>query len=122
MCMYGLLLEGLLDGAAEPIQSIREAAGDVHPQGAPAAFGKDLEIAARLRLLDDAKGIGLAGHRQIVGIVTGDLQEDAGVRPALIGLSRRVLEARPEADTRCRPRPVANDLTDSLQHIEVGGP
>src|SRR5271170_1390159 len=95
-----------------------EITGDVRPQSAPAALGKDPEIAARLRLLDDAKGIGLARHRQILGIVTGDLQEDAAVRSALICLSRRMLEARAEADTGRRFGPIANGVADALHHVD----
>src|SRR5271169_751874 len=98
-----------------------EITGDVRPQGAPTAFGKNPEIAARLRLLDDPKGIGMAGHRQILGIVAGDLQEDAAVRSALVGLSRRMLEARPEADACGCLRAVTNGATDALQDVNMGG-
>ena len=98
-----------------------EIAGDVRAQRAPAALGKDLEIAARLRRLDDAERVGLAGHRQVLGIVAGDLQEDAAVRPALVGLSRRMLEARPEADAGRRLGPVADHPAEALHHLDMGG-
>src|SRR5271169_5678190 len=97
-----------------------EITGDVRPQSAPAALGKDPEIAARLRFLDDAKGIGLARDRQILGIVAGDLQEDAAVRSALVGLSRRMLEARPEADASRRLGPIADGAAYMLHYIDMG--
>ena len=40
----------------------------------------------------------MAGHVDIGWIIAGDLQEDAGIRPALVGLSGRMLEARTEAE------------------------
>ena len=72
-----------------------EVAGDVCPQGAASAFGEHVEIAPRLGFLDDAEGIGLAGYRQVLSIVAGDLKKDPAIRPALIGLTRRMLKPRP---------------------------
>ena len=40
------------------------SAGRCTRNSAPAALGEHLEIAARLRRLDDAEGVGLPGHRQ----------------------------------------------------------
>src|SRR6476620_8156368 len=54
-----------------------EIALEVDPQRAPAAFGQHVEIAARLRCLDDAEARFLSRHRQIPGIVSGDLEEHA---------------------------------------------
>ena len=65
--MLRLLLQGLLDRAAQRSETRIEVAGDVRAQGAPTTLRENVEIAARLRRLDDAKGIGLAGHRQIFG-------------------------------------------------------
>src|SRR5215472_11485966 len=84
---FNLLLHGLLDRTAQRSKAGIEITCDVRPQGAPAALGKDIVIAARLRGLDDAKGVGLTGDPQIFGIVAGDLQKDAAVRSALVGLS-----------------------------------
>src|SRR5215470_14483300 len=86
------LLQGVLDRTGEPVETGGKVARDVHAQGAPAALRQHVEIAARLRLLDNAEGVGLAGDRQVLAVVAGDLQEDAAVRAALIGLPRRVLE------------------------------
>src|SRR6516165_9493593 len=94
-----LLLHGLLDRSAQRSETGIEITGDLRPQCAPAALGKNIVIATRLRRLDDAKRIGLSGHRQVRGIVARDLQKDAAVWSALVGLSGRMLETRPEADT-----------------------
>ena len=75
-----------------------EVAGDVRPKGPATAFGEHVEITARLRRLDDAKGIGLSRYRQVFGIIAGDLQKDTAVRPAFVGLSGRVQKARPKAE------------------------
>src|ERR1700675_409203 len=78
-----------------------KARGDVRSemdaQGAAAALGQDVEIATRLRRLHDTESVFLARHRQILAIIAGDLQEDAGIRAALVGLPGRVQEPRPEA-------------------------
>src|SRR5258708_17654991 len=93
----------------------------MNAQRAPAAFGKHVEIAARLRRLDDAEAVFLAGHRQILCIVAGDLQEDASRRAALVGLPRRMQEARPEADAGPDSPLVANRRAHLLQRLPVAG-
>ena len=113
-------MQRLLDGSAERIETCVEVTRDVCPQGATAALREYFEIAARLRLLDYAKGVGLARHRQILGIVASDLQEDAAVWSALVGLPRRVLKTRPEADTRRCLGPIANDAAKALHGIDMG--
>ena len=75
-----------------------KAALEMHAKRTPAALGEHVEIAARLRRLDDAEACLLARHRQILGIVGRDLQEHAAVGSALVGLAGRVQEARPETD------------------------
>ena len=50
-------MQRLLDRPGEPVEAGIEITGDVHSQGAPAAFGKDVEVAARLRLLYDPKRV-----------------------------------------------------------------
>ncbi|KXK00247.1 MAG: hypothetical protein UZ03_NOB001002839 [Nitrospira sp. OLB3] len=68
----------------------------MHPQQPPSPLRQDLKIAARLRRLDDAKRIPLAGHRHVCGILASQLEEEAGVRPSFIGLSRGMEEPRAE--------------------------
>src|SRR5205085_1272074 len=50
-----------------------------------------------------------------------DLQENAGVRPALVGLACRMLEARAEADTGCRLGPVPDRPAKPLRHRDMLG-
>src|SRR6516162_6772247 len=118
--MVGLLPQGFCDSTGEPGETGIEVAGDVRPQGTATAFGENVEIAARLRRLDDAKGIGLSGHRQVLGVVAGDLQKDTAVRSTLVGLSRRMLEARPEADAGRGRGPIADGAADMLHYIDIG--
>ena len=93
----------------------------MRPQRAPAAFCEHLKVAARLRFLDNSEGIRVARHRQILGIVTGDLQKDAAVRSALIGLPRRVLEAWPKANACRRLGAVADHAAEPLHRIDMSG-
>ena len=96
-------------------------------QRAAAAFDQDVEVATGLRRLDHAEAVGMAGHVDIGRIVAGDLQEHAGVRPALVGLPGRMLETRPEAeagggagfvaDTRAHP---GQRLCVRLVALDVG--
>ena len=80
------------------VQPRRDIRTEMDAQRAAVALDEHLEIAARLRRLDDAERVALAGHRQVRGVVAGDLQEDAGVGAALVGLAGRVQEARAEAE------------------------
>src|SRR5215469_16157104 len=118
--MLRLLSQRLLDSAVERVETRFEVAGNVSAESTPAALRQNVEIAACLRLLDDAKGIGLAGNRQILGIVAGDLQKNAAVRPAFISLPRRVLKARPEADACRRLGTVADRAPEPLHRIDMG--
>src|SRR5262245_38295745 len=126
-CIAVSLGEGPLDRLAE----LREPAGDVGAEvdtkGAPAALGEHGEVAARLGGLDDAEREVPAGNREVGCVVSGDLQEDAAVRAALVGLAGRVEEARAEADGRGGLRAVADERPDRGQlglvlrrHLDVG--
>ncbi len=85
----------------------------------PVALGQHLEVAARLRRLDDTERIFLIRHLQIGGIVAGDLQEHAGVRPALVGLARRMKEPRPEAEASGDALAVADQDADILECVAM---
>ena len=77
---------------------------------------KHLEVAARLSRFDDPKGVLLSWHRQISRIITGDLQEDAGIsfRP-LIGLPGRVQEPWAESEASGDFFIVAHGIPNRLQ-------
>ena len=59
------------------------------------------------------------GTGEIGGIVAGDLQEDAAVRSALVGLAGRMQEARPEAEAGRHALAVADHDADVLQRVAV---
>src|ERR1700681_3714425 len=67
-------------------------------QGAAAAFCQHGEIAAGLRSFYYAERVLLAWHREIHFVVTGDLQEDAGIGAAFVRLAGGVEKTRPEAE------------------------
>ena len=69
----------------------------VDPRDAAAALLQRLVVARRLRADQAAKPNVAAGDRQLVAGVVDDLEEEAGVRPALVQLPGRVQVARPEA-------------------------
>src|SRR6185437_8084028 len=93
----------------------------MHPQGAPAAFGEDVEIAARLRRLDDAEAVPSARHVEVARIVAGDLQKDARIGAALIGLAGRMEEARAETEAGGDPLRAADRDAYCLQRLGVRG-
>src|ERR1700694_1969540 len=66
-----------------------------------------------------AKGIFLSGYRQISGIVTGDLQEDAGVGAAFICLPGGVQEARTKTQASGYSFAIANRVAYRLQAVFV---
>src|SRR5215470_1716432 len=116
-----VLPQGFFDGAGEPVETTGQVAGDVRAQRAPAALGQHVEIATRLRLLDNPEGIGLAGHREVLAVVASDLQENAAIGAALISLPRRVLEARAEADAGRRLGAVADHAAQLLHCLDMRG-
>ena len=71
----------------------------MHDKNATSALGQHLEIAARLRCLDNAKRVRLFRHLEIIGVVAGDLQEHAAVGAAFVDLTGRMQEARPKPET-----------------------
>src|SRR5262245_31372254 len=114
-CIRVSLGEGPLDRLAE----LREPAGDVgtevDAEGAAAALGEHGEVASGLGGLDDAEREVPSGDGEVGRVVGGDLQEDAAVRAALVGLAGRVQEARAEADAGRGPRSVAERRPDRGQ-------
>ncbi len=115
------LAQRLSDGAAEGGEAGIEIAFEVDAKRAPAALGEHLEIAARLRRLDNAEGVFLARHRQILGVVAGDLQEHTAVRAALIGLPGRMQKARAKAEAGRAFKPVADRQAQPLHRLDMAG-
>src|SRR5580704_17306237 len=90
----------------------------MHAEGASPAFSEYCEIAAGLGSFDDAEGVPLIGNGKIDGVVAGDLQEDAGIGSAFVGLAGGVQKARTKSKNRrdllLVPHAVANGLQNSL--------
>src|ERR1700723_2469317 len=71
----------------------------MYAQGAAVAVSQNLEIATSLCGFHNAERVLLAGHGQVRGIVTGDLQKHAGVRPAFVSLTRGMQESWTKSET-----------------------
>src|SRR5712691_13492784 len=91
----------------------------MYAQQSAAAFGQDVEIAARLRRLDHAKAVSLSRHGEILSILAGDLQDHPAIGAALIDLSSRVQKARPETDASRGSELVADHSTQPLQRLDI---
>src|SRR5262249_44518635 len=91
----------------------------MHAQDAPPALRQHFEIAPRLRRLDDAETVFVTRHVEIVGVVAGDLQKHAAVRPSFVGLSGRMEETRPKPDAGRHPLAVTDHYADILQRVAV---
>src|ERR1700688_4122076 len=100
--------ECLPDGVLESREAGRDVRTEMDAQEPSPALRQHLEVAARCRRLDDAESVFLPRDRQIVGLVAGDLQKNAGVRAALVGLSGRVQEARSESQAGGYPLVIAD--------------
>src|SRR5882757_7725024 len=84
-------------------------------------FGQHFEIAPGFCRLDDAEGVFLAGNREIVGVVACDLQEDAAVGPALVGLPGGMQKARAESETCRDALAIAHKSSDFLERLSMQG-
>ena len=92
----------------------------MHAQCAAATFCEHLEISTSLRRFDNSERIFLARYRQVLGIITGDLQKDPRIRPAFVSLPRGVQEARTEAEASRDMFLVAERVPNRLQCFLVG--
>src|ERR1700675_1629795 len=92
------LRKRLLNRFLKCFQTGRHVGAEMDSQRAAVAVRENLEITSRLRCLYHAERVLLTRHGEICGVVAGDLQEDAGVRTALVGLPRGMEEPRAEAE------------------------
>ena len=109
------------------MQAVFYVRAQVNAQRAAVAVEQDLEIAAGLGGFDRAESVFLVGNRQVARVVRSDLQKDAVVCAAFVGLSGRVQKARSEAQARCNRVFVQNRVPDFLQprliflvHFDIG--
>src|SRR6266702_7182184 len=96
-----------------------DIAPEMHAERAPTAFGEHLEVGARLRGLHDPEACAVSRDRQVLGVVRGDLEKDAVVGPAFVGLAGRMQETGTEAETGCDPPPVAQSEPQLLQCVDM---
>src|SRR5712692_8680524 len=122
-----LLRRRLDDRVLERHEPALHVLAEVDPQRAAPTLDEHLEIALRLGRLHHTERVPLARHRHVRRVVAGELEEHAGVRPALVGLARRVQKARAEADARRHAEPVADRAPDRPElglvrtvHLDVG--
>src|SRR5664280_2778205 len=92
---------------------------EVNTQRAATALNQHLEVAAGLRGLHHAETVGMAGHVDVGWVIAGNLQEHAGIRAAFVGLPRRMLEARSEAEAGGGTGFVANARAHCSQRLGV---
>src|SRR6266850_2549115 len=97
-----------LDGPAQQGQPGFHVAPEMHAQRPAPALLEDAEVTERLSGLHHTERIPLSRYREVVRVVTGDLDEHAGIRAALVRLPGRVQVARAEADTRRDSKRVAH--------------
>ena len=89
-------------------------------EDAPAPLHQDLVVAPCLGELDLAEGQAFAGNRDVVGRrIGGDLEEQAAVRAALVGLAGRVEEAGPEAENGGAARRTGDAPAQGLEQLAV---
>src|SRR6185437_10670669 len=74
-----------------------------------------------LRRFYDSEGVLLSGHRKIVRIIAGNLQEHAGVRAAFVSLSGGMKETRAKAQAGCHLLAVAHSMANHLQRFLMRG-
>src|SRR5208283_1151270 len=92
---------------------------EMDPQRTPPVLDHRVEVAASLRVLHDAEGIGVARNGDVLGVVAGDLQEDPRVWTALVSLSRRVLEAWAESQAGSGERALVNQGPQFVERASV---
>src|SRR5579859_1606817 len=97
------------------------------PQCTAIPFCENLKIAPCLGRLYDPKCVFLFGHRNVDRVIASDLEKDAAVGSALVGLAGGMLKTRPKFRAGGDALFVANRMTDRLErrlmhivHFNVG--
>src|SRR6266849_6786491 len=90
----GWLPDRRFDRRRQRLPSGRRFFAERHPQNREPARRQRLQVAERLRLLEDREAERLAGDGHVAGVVLDDLQEEADLGAAFVQLSGRGEEAR----------------------------
>src|SRR5260370_14582689 len=110
MALGNCFLPGLRQSRQPGLQVFSER----HTQRAAAAFGKDREIAAGLCRFHDAEGVPLTWDLQILGVIASDLEKNAAVGAAFVGLSGGLQEAWAETENGVHFFLVAHAMSNPL--------
>jgi hypothetical protein len=97
-----------LNGAPERGEPGGNVSAEMDTQDATTMFGQNCKIGARLRCLDNTKGVFLARHRQIDRIVAGDLKKHTSIRAAFVDLAGRMKKPRTKTEAGCDSPAVAD--------------
>src|SRR5579884_4037466 len=79
-------------------QAGSDVSSQMDAQRPPLAFRQHAEITSRLGCFHYAERVSLPRHRQIILVVAGNLQKNAGVRAALVGLAGGMQKTRTKAE------------------------
>src|SRR5690606_6448552 len=115
-----LVSNNLRDQREKLCKAFFDIAVQVNAQHPASAVRKDLKIPACLSLLNDPESICLSRHGTISRVVRSDLQEHAVVATALICLSGRMQESRPDPETGRGVRAAKHLFANRLQMSLVG--
>src|ERR1700675_4615329 len=103
------------------VRQRRQPRGDIltemDAQRAPATLRQHSKIAASLRCFHYAKGVLLPRNEDVYRVVASDLQKNAGIGTAFVGLSRGVKETRAKAEDGGDFYVVAHGEADGLQRL-----
>jgi hypothetical protein len=103
------------------VRQRRQSCGDIFTemdaQRAPATLRQHSKIAARLRCFHDAKGVLLPRNEDVHRVVARDLQKNAGIGTAFVGLSRGVQETRAKAEDSGDFFVVTHGEADGLERL-----
>src|SRR5712664_1107174 len=121
MNWFSDLRDCLLHGFRKRREPRLQILTQVDAQCAAAAFGENREVAPGLRGFHDPESVFLPGYRRILGIVASDLQKNAAIGAAFVGLSSGVQEARAKAEDGGHLLLVAHGVPNTLQRLFIRG-
>src|SRR5215470_19265306 len=113
------LRQGLFDRFRQLCEIALYVFAQMHAQGSAAALRKHGKITTRLRGLDDPESVLLPWDGEIGGVIAGNLEKDAGIGTALVGLAGGMKEPRAKAKAGGASFGVAHLMAHALQSFFV---
>src|SRR4051794_31573691 len=108
------LRQCLRQSALQLLKAALNVDPEVNAERPSSSLGEDLEVAPSLRVLHDAERITAPGYGQVYLWIRGELQEDASIGAALVGLPGGVEKSRAEAQCRRNVAGVADGVPNPL--------